>query len=447
MNLPEVIRLQLKELKGRRLIYYLAIAALAFCLENAPEWLHLTAETQNAWAAPGRLFEQVYQWQATLGPRKPRSHFVRLIILRAATEPDLLTEVSNRCPQREFFSLLLPAIAAASPALIVIDKDYSPSLACPETDHLIRSAAGVSAATPIILSARSESELQASAEPEELRRTLERNSAVVKLPSLAFPNGVRQAIANLDIDDRKIPLFWPAYPDRSSVGKVKPRPEPSLAFAAATTFDPSVATLPAITNLEKHHRFAYTNFLREDQIGSYSAIDLLCNAAHSRDRDWKTCNPDPANNSGLRQLSHRVVLIGEENASDMWDSPVGRVPGAVLQANYIEALLDDRYLQPCPWWVQIILGFFVLALIDLVIEIFDVPETMREDWSRAKNAAVRLPLFFAGLLVAMILLAIAGFVLVDVSVVQFGYLPLMTIPGLLGFVLKFGERIAAIHET
>ena len=342
--------------------------------------------------------------------------------------------------------------------MIVIDKDYSPDVVCSEydpahhpgetgTSDLLDSTAKVAASTPIFVSARSESALQATTEPEEFRRTLDRHRAVAKLPSLAFPAGVRYAVPNLDIDDRKIPLYWPAYPDRDSVGKGKPLPEPSLAFAAATTFDPGVLGLGAIRSLEKHHSFAYTNFLREEQIGSYSAIDLLCNAPHSQDKDWRACNPDLPHNEALRKLSHRVVVIGEENPADVWDSPVGRIPGAVLQANYIEALLDDRYLQPCPWWFQIVIGFFVLAVIDLIIEIFDVPKVMRKGWTRAKNAAVRLPLFFAGLVVAFIVLAAAGFVLVDVSVVQFGYLPLITAPGILGFALKLGERLASIREA
>jgi hypothetical protein len=215
MRLRELARQQLEELDRTRLLVYLGVALFAFGVEYGLErW---SPETQNKWAQLGRPFEQLYQWQSSLGPRKPRSHFVRLIVLRSRTEPPELVEESNRCPQREFFSRLLPAVAAVSPALIAIDKTFSPNLNCPETDKLLKAAENTAGTVPLVVSATTLSAPNVKTEPEEFRAALEREKAVAEMPSLRFPAGVQYGIANLDIDDRKIPLTWPVYPTKESV--------------------------------------------------------------------------------------------------------------------------------------------------------------------------------------------------------------------------------------
>ncbi len=72
----------------------------------------------------------------------------------------------------------------------------------------------------------------------------------------------------------------------------------------------------------------------------------------------------------LRKLSGKIVLIGEiNNDMDVHASVVGKLPGMYMQANYIEALLDDRYFRPIPV-LDYVLGFVILAVLELILVLF-----------------------------------------------------------------------------
>jgi len=58
----------------------------------------------------------------------------------------------------------------------------------------------------------------------------------------------------------------------------------------------------------------------------------------------------------------RVVVVGEDVADyDRHETVVGDLPGYILQANYIESLLDDRLIRPVPEVLNVLAGlmFFV----------------------------------------------------------------------------------------
>src|SRR5205823_12658438 len=56
--------------------------------------------------------------------------------------------------------------------------------------------------------------------------------------------------------------------------------------------------------------------------------------------------------------------------SEFRDSVVGAVPGYILQANYIESLLDDRYFLPIKLWLQVTLSLLIFAIIELIFKHF-----------------------------------------------------------------------------
>lgn len=74
--------------------------------------------------------------------------------------------------------------------------------------------------------------------------------------------------------------------------------------------------------------------------------------------------------SGLR---HRIVLIGGTWQSspgilaDGSHTPLGYVPNLFLHANYVEALLDNRYKASVPKWVAILIDFVLSILIYLYV--------------------------------------------------------------------------------
>jgi CHASE2 domain-containing sensor protein len=69
-------------------------------------------------------------------------------------------------------------------------------------------------------------------------------------------------------------------------------------------------------------------------------------------------------------MSGKIVLIGEINADiDSHPSVVGMMSGLDLQANYIEALLDDRYFWQPPY-LDYAMGFAIMATFELILIVF-----------------------------------------------------------------------------
>ncbi len=54
-----------------------------------------------------------------------------------------------------------------------------------------------------------------------------------------------------------------------------------------------------------------------------------------------------------------------DNPHDLLNTPVGRLAGYVLQANYIEALLDARAYRPIGFWLTCGLSLLWLILVEL----------------------------------------------------------------------------------
>ena len=261
---------------------------------------------------------------------------------------------------------------------------------------------------------------------EEIRNRLAKNKALVLEPSLLFlPGSVREGISRFDKDTRKLPLDWPVYRDLESVESEQPQRQSTLALAAADLYDPQLRSYPALQRLLKKHEFPFTTFLTEDEIGSLSPSELVC--AGKSPPDWRACEGRIPQNASLQKLRNRIVLIGEESLKDAHDTPIGRVPGVVLQANYIESLLDDRYLLPSPWLLQLAMTLLGLVLIDVIVDWFAEGKTFFERW-RVLIALEAIFRFFLGLLLAMACFSIVDFLIYDLAIVQFGYYPVLAGP-------------------
>ena len=77
-----------------------------------------------------------------------------------------------------------------------------------------------------------------------------------------------------------------------------------------------------------------------------------------------------------RKLAHRIVLIGANWSSlgygrgpgvDRHPSPVGDVPGVLLHANYVEAILDGRTYRPIP--LEVAVGVEVVVVLAVALGI------------------------------------------------------------------------------
>src|SRR5271165_7019645 len=104
----------------KKAILYVLALAIPFSLENAADILGLnTGRSKSPLVSPVFL----YQWAVTQGPRKPRAHFVRLVMIDPRTEPAAVT-ANEDCAKRDFVARLLQTVAAANPAVIVLDMYY-----------------------------------------------------------------------------------------------------------------------------------------------------------------------------------------------------------------------------------------------------------------------------------------------------------------------------------
>src|SRR5713226_8565652 len=110
-------------------------------------------------------------------------------------------------------------------------------------------------------------------------------------------------------------------------------------------------------------KFVYGRFLKVSEFQKLSAPDLLGGLASS-----KNCCRD------------RIVLIGGAwhqygmNRGPLVDthhSPVGEISGLYLHANYIEALLDEKYKHEVPHWFAVLIALVLSLMIYIGFDLAD----------------------------------------------------------------------------
>jgi hypothetical protein len=61
-----------------------------------------------------------------------------------------------------------------------------------------------------------------------------------------------------------------------------------------------------------------------------------------------------AHDAARNALRGRFVLLAEESDADVFDTPFGRAPGAIVHANAIHSLLHQHYIRPGPEWIRFV---------------------------------------------------------------------------------------------
>jgi len=311
--------------------------------------------------AAERLFELngVYQSLMSGGPRKPVQKFTVLVDVAARDDryySSLFDHVIDPCERRKALADLIDRIASASPAVIVLDAQFAYNQCRQDNEQtaFLQATIGrVSSTTPFVLG-----------------RKLDRSKHVL-IPTLAFP-AVHEGLLHLDPDTKKLPLKWATGMDPASAAKPSgPTFMDTLALQAAEAYD--------VRLLQKYPRLRefmnekntstgdashpYVSFLKPEQFTVFAAGALLCGqnyAAATKVDAASRCESDPA---ALRSLRGKIVVVGASDESDAYLSPVGEVYGFVLHANYIEALLDQRYFTPASEPVNYLFGFVMFAAI------------------------------------------------------------------------------------
>ncbi|MGA1982551.1 MAG: CHASE2 domain-containing protein [Acidobacteriaceae bacterium] len=336
----------------------------------------LTDSPQSSISA--RMYLPIAKWALRYTP----SPSVAIIYIDPAHDPaDLLTNV---CASRAFLSRLVPALNTLNAHVIVIDQYISANACAEQGKNQAFIKAMESSKVPIVVGQQTHALPQTSAASGCLALT----------PKLEFSpsSKVHYGLTRIDNDDLKIPLRFTVYTDPTVSPAAAPTTEPAtasppapvplpatagdtLSLVAAKLVNPRIESNRVLSKLLAPQIDPYTTFLNLPHI---TALTALCSAEPSPRAPIDgqpgddLCKPwvrDPNNLDGNQlSLAGKVVVVGAISDQDMKPFPTnlapfppGERPGVFLQANYVQALLDHRFLQQIP--TPVTLGLLVLYVL------------------------------------------------------------------------------------
>jgi CHASE2 domain-containing sensor protein len=332
----------------------------------------LTEAPQSSISA--RMYLPIAKWALRYTP----SPSVAIIYIDPAHDPpDLLTNV---CASRAFLARLVPALNTLNAHVIVIDKYYSANACAEQAQNTAFINAMESSKIPIVVGQQT----------HPLPQTSTGSGCLALTPKLEFSptSKVHYGLTRMDNDDLKIPLRVPVYPDPAAIPGTQPAattsaaPAPlpaaagdTLSLVAAKLVNPHIESNHILSKLLAAQTDPYTTFLNLPHI---TGLTALCSAEASPRAPIDgqpgddLCTPwvrDPDNLDGNQlSLAGKIVVIGDIADSDMKPFPTnlapfpaGERPGVFLHANYVQALLDHRFLLEIP--TPVTLGLLVLYVL------------------------------------------------------------------------------------
>ncbi len=316
------------------------------------------------------------------------AHYVALVMIDKVPKA---SEVA--CGKRIAESQILNQLRIAKPAVIVLDFWLDPE-SCSDprpTEVLRRQIYNTSAEIPIVMAEGGITDRQLQSEsPSEFVRARHcglQSDQVIVMPAISTVGDARHPItaglATLNADSRKIPILWPTYPSLQEVTSADCEPNreahellwaESLSVAAAraygTRYDGKVVR--TIDALEgdcrqsgshcEYREHPFTSFLQESELPIMSADQLGDSGSQEATVTGLSDSKPVGNGREGAKLQGRVVVVGFESGdSDMHDSVIGRVRGAILQADYIESILEYRIYAQAYWWIEFLFGTILFA--------------------------------------------------------------------------------------
>jgi len=319
-----------------------------------------------------------YQKLATR-KREPVVRYTSLVVIDPERDIGSISR-SNICAERDFLARMLERLADAGVKTVVIDKFFGAGT-CPNgepgtlklvsmIDHLRKgepTAPGKPAreAMAIVVGLR-------AVEVDEAQRKLPEVTSYVA-PSLRLETDAtrgQQGLVNADFDTRRAALQWAVYPDLRSAEDGRVVVVDTLPFAAAKLQNPRllVENQP-LAALVESGRQPFIAFIKPEQFEPHRhfASEIVCGKPLASQEDWPGCFGQAAVPSGM---AGRIVIIAEEDQGDQHNTIIGRIAGYYLVANYIEALLDDRFLMPAWPGVNTLFSFTILLTMELLLFVF-----------------------------------------------------------------------------
>jgi CHASE2 domain-containing sensor protein len=299
------------------------------------------------------LYRPVTNWVLSFKPT-PKPSVVIVYIDPETDPPELLT---NTCLARVFFAHLVDDISNLGAKAIVIDKFYSDS-SCNDSDsNRIFKTALTNKKIPIVVGM-----------PTHLLTDKKGTDQGCLALSNKFDFGVEKVkygLTRLNSDILKIPLQWPVFHDNDDPKVDPPRNDPpdigdTISLMAARQINPSIDKSGPVKMLLDAKVHPYTNFLELD---STNAMTVRCSTEPNLsdvDKEKVDCPKLkwPLHSLGQQKLdlAGKIVVIGDLSDQDMQPFPDEKKerPGVYLQANYIQSILDGRFLREVPLYITLI---------------------------------------------------------------------------------------------
>jgi hypothetical protein len=351
--------------------FYVVGFLVPFGLENSGDLAqHLPEQWEDRLATIANVYQK---WSA--GPRGIEPRYTSLVTLSEAEFP----AHTGPCEQRRLLNSLLPKVLDAAPALLVFDLAFRLRSCPPEpnskqniTADFLKSIAGAAARTPIVLGQSSDDLRSVS---DARRRSL--------LAAGVHPNGLilrsiitppaepdlQVGLLRLNRDFRRVPLEWPAYSVNDQTGTVEYLGmQPGLALTASRIArGPFPDGSESIDNFVNGTVHPYTTLIPESKFIKIDAAYLLCDTEFSRQR----CTPQLQEMVRARVRGKIAILGWIDDRTDVYNTAVGRVPGMVLHANYIESLLDGRLLHAIPLLWQLMISLIWFAAVEWPFHVWE----------------------------------------------------------------------------
>jgi hypothetical protein len=283
-----------------------------------------------------------YQRIVTIGYRKPMPHFVQVVTVRPP-------EKHNPCEYRLVLSNLLRKVGELHPIMVVLDYSFSPH-DCPDaTSTLQNSINSVAAQAPVVFGVLSYTlQEMKDQHPEELGKIKgfgPQDQAIWFSDIRADGQQVFSGLYRLDCDTRRIPITWPVFEKQDNHWVRDREQKPTIAYLAANLYNPDLKKDPVLKGPEN----PFSSFIPADRLHPLDFGSILNGSPDALRLRWK------------------IVVIGD-GQQDWHDTVVGRIPGVLLQANYIESLLDDRYFRGLSAGVGATCTFICLLVIGLIFD-------------------------------------------------------------------------------
>jgi hypothetical protein len=204
----------------------------------------------------------------------------------------------NICEQREYLAQLIRALAVHEPAVIVVDKYFTPSgcnLDHPSTIALQQAVASVSQRIPIIVGVRINKDVPPIANAG--------NPAYEIFSPIRFPGSpkLKEGVINIDLDTRRLALSWLVVSDGEPVLRN------TLALETAQAYDTRLfAKYPSINRLSRD--VPYISLIRGEYFPSYLAGDILCTSRDLQGPLGAKCMRHKIQNDDVQYFRGRIAL-------------------------------------------------------------------------------------------------------------------------------------------